>query len=157
MEDTFAKYLRLSGAIILTFLSFIAALVLIMLGLRFFFGMLNSISWFTYFYTVLVIMFPTCLFMSVYIIYFRRTKRHVSKPVRIISYIIFSIALALWLWFFISDLQVFFKYYYNSIGKYNTYNLLFLSCNVGCIFLVGIIQALSTEKEKDWMDRSPRM
>jgi hypothetical protein len=32
--------------------------------------------------------------------------------------------------------------------------MLYLASNVGCIFLVGVMQALGSEKEKDWMERS---
>ncbi|MFT3908224.1 MAG: hypothetical protein QM737_02265 [Ferruginibacter sp.] len=154
MDDTFGKYLRLFGTLFFTFIGFVTALVLLLVGLKFFFGLVDQMSFVVYLYMVLILMFPACLFISVYIIYFRRTKKHPSKPVRIISYIIFIVALGCWVYFFIKDLLLFFKYFYRNIDQYNTYNLLFLFLNVACIFLVGIIQALSTEKEKDWRERA---
>ncbi len=153
MEDSFGKYLRLFGSIFFTFIAFIVAFILLMLGLRFVFGMLNYISWFTYLYMVLIIMFPASIFVTAYIIYFIRTKKHPSKTIRFLSYSIFSLALCAWAYFFISDLVLFFRHFYTTIDRYSTYNLLFLSINIGIIFFVGVMQALSAEKEKDWMDR----
>lgn len=154
MQDSFGKYLRLFGTLFFTFIGFITALVLLLFGLRFFFGMLDHIPVFVYLYMVLILMFPTCLFMTAYIIYIRRTRTHPSKPVKIISYLIFSVALGFWGYFFVKDILVFAKYFYRTIDQYSTYNLLFLFLNVACIFLVGIIQALSMGKEKDWMARN---
>jgi len=153
MDDTFGKYLRLFGTLFFTFIGFILAFALLMLGVRLFFGVLSFIPWFSYVYMILILMFPTALFVSVYIIYFKRTGKHPSIAVRVISYFLFVIALFSWGFFFVRDIQVFFKHYYYTIDRYETYNLLFLACNVGCIFFTGVMQALSTEKEKDWMEK----
>ncbi len=153
MQDSFGKYLQLFGSLFFTVIGFIVAVVLIMLGLKFIFGLLSYISWFTYLYMVLIITFPASIFVTAYVIYFIRTKKHPSKIIRFISYTIFSVALCAWAYFFISDLVLFFKHFYTTIDRYSTYNLLFLSINIGIIFFVGVMQALSTEKEKDWMDR----
>ncbi len=153
MEDNFGKYLRLFGTLFFTFIGFLIVLILLMLGVKLIFGLLGYISWVTYLYMSLIILFPSAIFVTAYIIYFRRTRKHPSKPVRIISYILFSIALLAWAYYLISDLIIFFKHFYNTIEYYNTYNLLFLFINIACIFFVGVMQALSTEKEKDWMQR----
>jgi hypothetical protein len=155
MEDSFGKYLRLFGTLFFVFLGFLVSLALLMLGIKFFFGMLNYIPWFTYLYMSFIIMFPAAIFVTAYIIFFRRTKNHPSRPIRMISRAIFVMALLAWAYFFISDLVIFFRHFYTTIERYNTYNLLFLSINIGCIFFVGVMQALTTEKEKDWMDRTP--
>ena len=154
MEDN-GKYLRLFGTLFFTFIGFLVAFALLMLGIKFFFGLLSYIPWFTYMYMILILMFPTCLFLSAYIIFFRKTKYHPSKPVRIVSYIIFSAAISFWLWFFVSDLILFSRSPKNGNGidGYETYNLLFLAISVFLLFFVGIIQALTTVKEKDWMER----
>ena len=153
MDDQFGKYLRLFGTLFFTFIGFIVAFILLMLGIRLFFGVLSYIPWLSYLYMILILMFPTALFTSVYIIYFKRTGVHPLKTVRVLSYIIFSTALLFWGFFFVSDLVLFFRRFYGTIDRYGTYNLLFLSCNVGAIFLVGIIQALSQQKERDWMEK----
>ncbi|MEO8772347.1 MAG: hypothetical protein ABI402_19770 [Ferruginibacter sp.] len=154
MEDN-GKYLRLFGTLFFTFIGFLVAFALLLLGIKFFFGLLSYIPYFTYVYMILILMFPTCLFLSAYIIFFRKTKYHPSKGVRVVSYIIFIAAISTWLWFFVSDLLLFSKSPKsgNGIDGYETYNLLFLAISVACLFLVGIIQALTTEKEKDWMER----
>jgi hypothetical protein len=156
MEDTFGKYLRLFGTLFFTFIGFIIAFILLMLGIRGFFGLLSYIPWFTYVFMVLILMFPASLFISAYIIYFIKTKTHPSKIIRTISYSLFSVALLFWAYFFVSDLILFFRHFYNTIDMYSTYNLLFLAINVGCFFFIGVMQAFTTEKEKDWMERSVR-
>lgn len=156
MEDSFAKYLRLFGSILLSFLAFVGILAFLLLAAKLFFGVLSYIPWINYLYIILILMFPTALFLTAYFIFWKRTKKHPSTPVRLISYFLFCAAIVSWIWFFVLDLRLFFKYNFNSIDRFHTYNLLFLFINVACIFFVGVMQALSTEKEKDWMERSSR-
>ncbi len=153
MDDTFGKYIRLFGTIFFTFIGFIIAFILLMLGIRLFFGILSYIPWLTYLYMILILIFPTALFVTAYLIYFRRTRMHPSRIVKIVSYTLFIVAIGFWLVFFIMDIKLFFKYFYATIDRYQTYNLLFLASNVGCIFFVGVLQALSTDKEQDWMEK----
>ncbi len=153
MEDRFAKYLRLFGSIFFSFIGFIVGIILVMLCFRVFFGLLSYVPWITYVYMIFIILFPAALFIPVYVVYFKRTASHPSTVVRFISYIIFSAAIAAWLIFVVMDAIIFFKHAYNAIGMYHSYNMIFLALNVACIFLVGVMQALSSEKEKDWMER----
>jgi amino acid transporter len=148
------KYVRLFGTILFTFIGFIVALALLILGLRFIFGVLDYMPWFSVLFTLLIVCVPAVLFITVYIIYIKHTKPHSSKAAKVFSYIVFAIALAAWLYYWVQDFIIFFKHHYNSIAEYNCYNLAFLSANVGLIFLVGIVQALSTKKEVDWMEKS---
>lgn len=154
MEDNFSKILRLFGTLFLTFLSCIAALVIIMLGIRFFFGLLSYIPWMNYVYMILILTIPAALFITAYIIYFKRTRYHRSAVVKWISLLLFSAALVTWVIFYIWDIITFSMYGYTDIGIYKSYNMLYLFINVACIFFVGVLQALSSEKEKDWMERS---
>ncbi len=153
MEDTLSKYLRLFGNILLTFIIFLVVLSGLLLILRFVFGMLDHISWFSYLYTVLILLLPVVLFSSVYFIFFKRTKYHPSKAVRGVSYFIFIAAVLSWLVFMVMDIKTYSLRQYSDIGKYNSYNTIYLTANVAVIFLVGIIQALTTAKEKDWMEK----
>lgn len=153
MNDT-DKYIRLFGTILLTFVGFIIALALVILGLRSIFGVLDYMPWFSVLFTLIIICVPAVLFITVYLIYVRHTKPHPSKAAKIFSYIIFTIALAAWLYFWVLDFITFFKHHYNNIDAYHCYNLAFLSANVFFIFLVGIVQALSTKKEVDWMEKN---
>ena len=153
MEDTFSKYLRLFGNILFSFIGFILVLASIFLLLRLGFGWLDGLSWFAYFYMLIILFIPAALFVSVFLIYFKRTVSHPSTIIRTISYVFFSVLLIGWGAALFVDLNSFFKNGSSDIDKYYSYNLLFLVINVASIFLIGIIQALSAEKEKDWMDK----
>lgn len=152
MEEN-GKYLRLFGTMFFMFIGFILAIILILVGLKFFFGLLSYIPGVVHLFTLFIICVPAVLFISVYLIFFKRTATHPSRPARIFSYILFTLALAAWAFFFVSDLIIFFRHLYTTVGEYMSYNLIFLAANVFLIFLVGIIQALTVKKEPDWLDR----
>lgn len=153
MEDTLSKYLRLLGNILLTFIVFLISLSALLLILKLVFGLLDNISWFSYLYTILILLVPAMLFTSVYFVFYKRTKFHPSKPVRGFSYFIFILAMLSWLIFLVMDIKTYSFRQYSDIGKYNSYDTIYLTANVTLIFLVGIIQALTTAKEKDWMEK----
>jgi hypothetical protein len=152
MEEN-GKYLRLLGRIGLLFLVFIGALFVLIYGMKYFFGIVDSMSWFSLFFALFVICVPSLIFITVYIIYYNHTKGHPSKGVRIFSNIVFAIVLCSWSYFLVLDIILFSTKQYRDIEHYNTYNLAFLSANVGIIFFIGIVQALTTKKEVHWMDR----
>ena len=153
MEDKFARYLQLSNRLILSLVSFIAVLLLLLLGLRLAFGLLDSIPWFVYVFTIFIIMIPTLFFITVFLIYFSRTRQHPSTFVRYLSWGLFIMALLVWSYFLIADMITFFKTASQQIGNYHSYSVIFLAGSVALIFIVGIIQALSTSKEKDWLEK----
>ena len=153
MENHFGKYIRLFGSIFFLVLGVITTLVLFLLGMKLLFGLLQYVPWTLYIYILFIILVPPTLFITVYLIYFRRTRSHPSRAVRWISWFLFIVALGMWLVFLVMDMITFFKTGSSSIGLYYAYDMIFLASNVACIFLVGVIQALTTEKEKDWMDR----
>lgn len=156
MESTYSKYIRLFGNIFFLFLGFILLLVIIVLGLRLFFGLLSYIPWISIIYSLFILLTPLCIFGTAFLVFFKRTFRHPSASVRVISYIFFTGILLCWLGFTVYDLLTFFKHQYQSIDKYYSYNLLFLTINVFGLFAIGIMQALSLPKEVDWMDRQPK-
>ena len=151
--DQHGKYIRLFGTLFFTFIGFIVALILILLGLRVVFGVLSYIPWLANIFTLFIICVPAALFISVFIIYFFRTKTHPSLPARIFSYIIFAAALASWAYAWVSDLITFFTHYYMAVGEYMSYNMIYLVANVLALFFVAMIQGLSTKKEVDWMEK----
>lgn len=153
MEDKFAKYLQLSNRLILLLVASVATLILLLYGLRFFFGLLDSIPWFVYIFTLFIIMVPTLIFISVFLIYFSRTKQHPSAGIRYMSWGLFVVALVAWSCFLVMDLIHFFKTASQNISDYRSYSVLFVSGSIALIFIVGIIQALSTPKEKDWIEK----
>jgi len=153
MDTREDKYIGLILRLIALVLGFLLVLVLFFLLMRGIFGLLKYVPWLTYLYMSGIILLPFCLFTGVYLVYWRRTKRHPSAVVKFISYGIFSAALAGWAYCLYSDVGTFFTHAYNSIDKYISYNMFILAGNVFAIFLVGIIQALTSEKEKDWLQR----
>lgn len=153
MEDRFSKYTRLFITLIFTMLGMLVAFIILLLIIRLFFGLVDYIPWASYIYILFIVSFPMMLFTSVYLIYFRQTKNHVSAPVRYISYTVFTIALAFWVYFFVKDMFIFAKHAYTDVDKYNSYEMIFLAANVAAIFLVGVMQAFSAPREKDWMEK----
>ena len=153
MEDRFGKLFRLFGTIFFSVIGIILAFILVLLAIKLLFGLMSYIPWFTYVYTIFILLVPSALFITVFIIYFKRTASHPNKAVRWISYFLFSAALITWAVFLFLDMVIFYKYAYPSIGMYHSYDMIFLISNVACIFIVGIMQALTTAKEVDWKER----
>jgi len=153
MEDRFSKYFQLSFNLFFTFLGFILSLLILMLGLKYMFRLLDYIPWFVYVYMLFIIIVPASLFISIFVIYFKRTASHPSAEVRVISKIIFVLALILWAAAFIMDMVTFFKNGSREISNYYSYNIFLLAGSVATIFLIGVVQALSTTKEKDWIEK----
>jgi|GEM_PF-984965 len=162
MEDKFEKYLKLSHRILLVLVVFIASLLLILFGLRLIVGMLDKLPWFTYLFTLFIIIVPSAIFITIFSVNIARTKYHPSASVKMVSYIllvaallawIYLAALLAWIYFLISDIVTFFKTAVQQINPYNSYSVLYLAGSVALIFAIAIIQALSTKKEKDWMEK----
>lgn len=147
------KSIRLFGYIFFSVIGFIIALLLFFLLIRLFFGLLSYIPLFNYLYVLFIISVPAALFTTVFLIFFRRTKWHPRKSIRVVSYLLFSILLVAWVVCFCLDMVTFFKEGRSDIEYYNSYDTLFLSVNVTAIFLAGVLQAFTTEKEPDWMDK----
>lgn len=153
MGDRFSKYFQLSFNLLFSFLGFLAASLLLLLGLKYAFRLLDYIPWFVFLYVLFIVIVPAALFISIFLIYFKRTRVHPSVPVRFISYFIFGVALLCWAAAFIADMVRFFKTGAREIGGYYSYNIFLLTASVASIFIVGVVQALTFEKEKDWMEK----
>lgn len=153
MYNQQGRFLRLFGNILFSVIGFILAVALIMLALRLISSGFDAIPWFTYFYMCLIILIPPTLFGTVYIIFFRKTKFHPSKAVRLVSYCLFLTGIIFWGIVLTIDFKEFFKNNYPDIDRYYAYNLLILFINVAVIFFTGVLQALTTAKEKDWMEK----
>jgi hypothetical protein len=153
MEDRYGKYIRLFTTLVFTMIGLLIAFIIMLLLVRLIFGLLDYIPWSAYIYTLFIVSVPAMLFTSIYIIYFKRTRYQLSAIVKYVSYTIFSMALGFWAYFFVKDIIIFSKHAYTDIDKYNCYEMIFLAANVAAIFLVGIMQAFSAPKEKDWMEK----
>jgi hypothetical protein len=152
MEDRFTKYSKLY---ILIFLLFLCVPVLLGLIIAAFYGISKIIS-----STIADISFglgvvslAPAVFMSVYFIFFKRTKKHPVKTVRLISYILFITGFITSLVVLVFDMISFFTKFNTDITGYHGLSLAYLAGNVAMLFLIAIAQALTTNKEVDWMDR----
>ena len=152
MEDRFIKYSKLYALIFLLFLS-----VPVLLGLTIaaFYGISKLVS-----STIADIVFglgvvslAPAVFMTVYYIFFKRTKKHPAQAVKIISYILFIIGFVTSLVVLVLDMISFFTRFNTDITGYHGLSLTYLAGNVGALFLIAIVQAFTTNKEVDWMDR----
>jgi hypothetical protein len=101
-----------------------------------------------------VVSLAPAVFMSVYFIFFKRTKKHPSKAVKIISQIVFVAGFLTSLVVLIFDMISFFTKFNTDITGYHGLSLTYLAGNVAGLFFIAIVQALTTGKEVDWMDRS---
>lgn len=153
MEDQFAKFLRLFGNILFSAILFIIGVGLLLLGLRFLMGALDTLSWFSYLYMTGMLLIPSAFFISVYAVYFKRTAHHPSKMARVFSKTYFITAILSWMVVLVIDSINFIKKGRADIDQYYSFNLLYLVINIGMIFMIGIIQALTTVKEVDWMEK----
>jgi hypothetical protein len=152
MEDRFIKYSKLYALI---FLLFLCVPVFLGLLIAAFYGISKIVS-----STVADISFglgvvslAPAVFMSVYFIFFKRTKNHPVSIVRIISKILFVAGFMISLAILAYDMRSFFTKYSTDIAGYLGYSLSYLAGNVALLFLIAIMQALTTSKEVDWMDR----
>lgn len=153
MEDRFLKYSKLYALIFLLFLS---VPVFIGLAIFFFWGFSKIVS-----STVVDIIFglgivaiPPALFSAVYAIFFRRTKQHPAAWVRYLSYTLFVIGFVFSVYVLIRDLIDFFAHYSTDIASYEAYSLVYIAGNTGTLFIIALMQAFTTQKEVDWMERN---
>ncbi|MFZ1527727.1 MAG: hypothetical protein WAT19_03190 [Ferruginibacter sp.] len=153
MDDQFVKYGKLSGAIFLLFLGFLLVFAFIILAVRLLFGLFNYIPWASYIFMIFIVAAPALLFISVFTIFFKRTLSHPSALAKYFSLAVFAVALLLWVYTLGTDMILFSKKYYTNAAKYNSYQFWMLVGSVLTIFFTGMIQALTTEKEKDWLQK----
>ena len=152
MEDRFIKYSKLYALIFLLFLS---VPVLLGLAIAAFYGIskLVSSSIADIVFGLGVVSLAPAVFMTVYYIFFKRTKKHPAQAVKIISYILFIIGFVTSLVVLVLDMISFFTRFNTDITGYHGLSLTYLAGNVGALFLIAIVQAFTTNKEVDWMDR----
>lgn len=153
MEDKFLKYSRLY---ILIFLLFLAVPVLLGLLIVIFYGFskLVSSSIVDIIFGLGIVTIAPALFSSVYVVFFKRTASHPVAAVRILSRAFFVVGIAVSAVVLVTDLISFFTKYGIDIADYRCYSLAYLAGNVGGLFLIAIIQAFTTKKEVDWMERN---
>jgi membrane associated rhomboid family serine protease len=156
MDDRFTKYSKLY---FLVFLVLLAVPVAFALLIATFYGFSTIISSrpVDIIFELVVIGIPSAVFATAHYIFFKRTKQHPSVPVKIISQILFLIGICCSLFFLALSIIAYFKKGYNNITDYLTFHIAFLAGNIGGLFLIAIIQAFTTKKEEDWMEKRNKM
>jgi hypothetical protein len=157
MEDRFIKYSKLY---FLIFGLFLAVPVFTALLVGFFYGFFKIFASrpLDIFYELVIIVIPPALFAAVYYIFIKRTKNHPSRPVKIISQCLFIIAFCICLIILVLDLTGYFKLTYGGydISHFKSYSLPFMAGNIALMFIIALLQAFTTNKEEDWLEKRKR-
>ena len=152
MEDKFVRYTKLYILIFLMFLS-IPVIIALLIGIFYGFSKLISSGPVDFIFQLLILSLPAAVFIAAYSIFLKRTKQHPSSIVRICSMIFFVAGLICCIGLLARDIISFFKQPTNDVISYYCYSVAFLAANIGALFLIAIIQAFTTKKEADWMER----
>jgi glucan phosphoethanolaminetransferase (alkaline phosphatase superfamily) len=102
---------------------------------------------------LLLLTVPSAIFITVYSIFIRRTKKFPKPIIRILSWIVFAAGLCFCVTYLFLDMKQFFTVRSLEITNYRSFSILFLAGNIATLFLIAIIQAFSRDKEKDWTER----
>ena len=150
-EEKIGRYIRLFANIFFSFVFLLLFLVAIFFLIKYVFGFLDSFSFTEIFFRSVMILAPGIFFLSVVLYYWKRTRKVLAPVARYISFIIFAVMLAAWVYSMISDMIIFSKHGYDDIKRYFSFSLTMLAGSIGLIFLVGMIQALAEPEEEDWL------
>lgn len=152
MEDKFTRYSKLYVLIFLLILSIPIGIGLI-IALCFGVSKLVSSAPVDIVYELLIISLPATIFSTAYIIFYKRTKTHPVSTVRIISRIFFAIGLLISFFFLVLDIKKYLTIGGHDINGFLSFSIPFLAGNIGGLFLIALMQAFTTQKEKDWLER----
>jgi len=152
MEDKFIRYGKLYFLIFLLFLS-VPVIIGLIVATFYGFSKLVSTAPTDIIFELLILSIPCAIFAAAYYIFFKRTKFHPSAVVRAISRTLFVLGFCLALTFLVLDIITYFHKPID-VGNYLSFNMWYLAGNIGGLFIIAIMQAFTTQKEKDWMERS---
>jgi len=155
MEDRFTKYSKLY---ILVFLLLLCIPVVIGLLLALFYGFSKLVSSrpTDIIFELLIISLPPAIFTAAYYIFSKRTKNHPSPVVRIISQVLFIAGICCSIVILVLSIIAYFNSGHQDVSAYKSCSLAFLAGNTGALFLIAIIQAFTTKKEEDWIEKRKR-
>lgn len=152
MDNRFVKYSKLYVIIFLLFLS-VPVILAILVAAFYGISKLVSSNIADIVFGLGLITIAPALFSTAYFIFFKRTAKHPVAAVRSISKILFVAGIAISVVVLISDIISFFTKFEIDVTAYHCFRLPFLAGNVAGLFLIAIMQAFTTSKEVDWMDR----
>ena len=156
MDDRFTKFSKLYFLIFLLFLS-VPVIFGVVMGIFYGFASLVSSRPVDIFFEMAIIAMPPTIFVTVYFIFIKRTKNHPSAPVKIISQILFLLGFCCAITVLVLDIIYFFKQGRHDVTDYTSYSLAFLAGNIALLFLIAIMQAFTTKKEEDWMEKRSKV
>jgi len=155
MDDRFTKYSKLYFLVFLLFLSIPVTFALIM-SVFYGFSKLISSRPVDIVFELVVISIPPAVFSAAFYIFSKRTKAHPSAMVRMISQIIFFTGICCGVIVLVISIIDYFKKGHHNITDYISFSLAFLAGNIAALFLIAIMQAFTTKKEEDWMEKRRR-
>jgi predicted membrane protein len=155
MEDRFTKYSKLYVLVFLLFLS-IPVLTGLLLAVFYGFSKLVSSRPTDIIFELLIISLPPAIFTAAYYIFSKRTKTHPSAVVRMISQAFFMIGICCSILILVWSIITYFRSGHQDVSAYQSCSLAFLAGSTGGLFLIAIIQAFTTNKEEDWMEKRKR-
>ena len=142
------------GTLLLVFVGFVTGVTLLVLLLKFLFIPVFRQPWFELLFYIAILSAPFVLFEFVHIVFFRRTRHHPSAFIRIFSRVLFVAGMIFCAVVYVKDMISFFQRENEAINQFLSFDLRFLCINIFGLFLIAIIQASTTAKEKDWMERN---
>lgn len=153
MEDRFTKYSKLATLLFLLFLGFLAFIVILFLLGRLAFSIFDHVPWLAHLYMYGIVMAPGLLFITVYSIFFKRTLSYKAKFIRYLCLAIFASIILIWVRSMVLDIITLIHHRFTDAVKYNSYQFWMLVGSVLTLFVTGMVQAMGTDKEKDWLDK----
>lgn len=153
MEDNLSKYFRLAARVFASVVAFLLIVALIFMALWYMVAAYDKLPWAEAIFMAIVLIVPAAIFGTTIITFFFKTFHHPSQSVKYFSYFFFILLLLAWLAVLGIDFFTFFTKQYRDIDKYYSFNMLFLFLNVLVIFSLAVVQAFSTTKEKDWLEK----
>jgi hypothetical protein len=148
------KYIDLMIAILLSIAGFFLLLTILFFALRYFVAGLNMIPGVLKGFSFCILSLPAFILFSVFAIYIRRNKLHPSPIVRGLSYVLLGAGLLAIPAVYGVDVYQFFKTGKTDVTEYYVYSRYFIVSGISLLFIIATIQALTTEKEVDWMARN---
>ena len=153
MEDRFVKYSKLATLLFLLFVGFLAFIGLLFLLGKLLFSLFENVPWLAHLYMFGLVIAPAVLFITVFSIFLKRTLSYKGKIIRYLSIAIFATVLLVWARNLVTDIITLLNHHYTDVVKYNSYQFWMLVGSVLIIFFTGMLQAMGTDKEKDWMEK----
>jgi len=157
MDNRFTKYSKLY---FLIFGLFLTVPLFLALTIAFFYGFFKVFASkpLDIFYEIVIMILPPAFFAAVHYIFFRRSQDHTAKIIRTVSRVLLALAFCCCVAILAADMITYFKLGPNTyeVTNFKSFSLLFLAGNIALLFIVALVQAFSTKKEEDWLEKRKR-